>query len=250
MATDRRLHETSVFSVDLAARSYADTGFAFLAHSGDTPQFPKAKQLGLSGKPSAAQIAFALDRFCRKNGVRVLLLDGPQGWKSPKTGVPHMRICERALNTPAKTGVIGEVRPITSLRFIAFSINLFHMLRIDYGWNLLTSNWHQYPGRYWVVESFPSYAWRFLGLDRLPAKPKLTPRKLSQWKSNLAFVTGMKLPTKISHDELQAAVVLPAGRAIAERDPSQVLLCGMDPTITRQGDVLEGWIASPCLPQE
>jgi hypothetical protein len=240
----------NAFSIDLATRSYTDIGFAFLARGSDTPEFPKASRLGLIGKPLAQKMAFALDHFCRQNGVRVMLIDGPQGWKSPKTGAPYMRICERVLNTPARTGVIGEVRPLTSLRFIAFSINLFHILRLTYGWNLMTSNWHQYPGRYWVVESFPSAAWQLLGLDRLPARSKLTPRKLNQWRKNLGSVTGMKMPTKLTHDELQAAVVLPAGRAIAERDPSRVLLSGMNPVITRDGDVLEGWIVSPCVPEE
>jgi hypothetical protein len=36
-----------------------------------------------------------------------LLLDGPQGWKSPQTGIPDMRICEPVLNTPGKVGEIG-----------------------------------------------------------------------------------------------------------------------------------------------
>jgi len=250
MTSERSLYTANVFSVDLAARRYADIGFAFLAHDSDTPELLKASQLGLAGKPSAMEMTFALDRYCRQNGVRVLLIDGPQGWKSPKTGVPYMRICERVLNTPIRTGVIGEVRPLTSLRFIAFSINLFHILRLTYGWNLITSNWHQFPGRYWLVESFPSAAWRLFGLDRLPAKSNLTPRKLNQWKKDLCFVSGMKMPRKLTHDELQAAVVLPAGRAIAERDPNRVLLSGMNPLLTRDGDVLEGWIVSPCVSED
>jgi hypothetical protein len=240
----------NVLSVDLASRKYSDNGIAFLSHGTLKPQFPKVSDLGLSGKPFVADFAYALNLFCEKEGVSVLLLDGPQGWKSPKTDIEHMRLCERVLNTPAKTGPIGYVKPKTFLRYIAFSINLFHILRVDYGWSLFIENWVKYPQKRWIVESFPSTAWQTLGLQSLPSKRKTKPRQLTKWRKDLVLATGYQIPSKITHDELQAAVVLPAGVAIAEGKPEVIVLSGMDPILTRSGDVLEGWIVNPRVSED
>ncbi|OGO18591.1 MAG: hypothetical protein A2Z14_12035 [Chloroflexi bacterium RBG_16_48_8] len=239
----------NILSVDLASRKYSDNGIAFLSYGSLQPQLIKTSDLGLTGKPIAPEFAYELNQFCEQQGVRVLLLDGPQGWKSPKTEFEHMRLCERVLNTPAKTGPIGYIKPITSLRYITFSINLFHILRVDYGWKLLTEDWPKHLKNRWVVESFPSTAWQTLGLQRLPSKAKTTPRHLSKWRRDLTIATNYKIPARATHDELQATVALPAGQAIAEGNPDGVLLSGMDPVITHSGDVLEGWIVNPKIPE-
>jgi hypothetical protein len=238
----------NILSIDLASRKYSDNGMAFLEHGSFQPQFPKPSDFELEGKPQVHDFAFAINRFCRDEMVSILLLDGPQGWKSPKTKIEYMRLCERVLNTPGKTGLIGYVKPKTFLRYIAFSINLFHILRVDYGWNLFTQDWDQKRGKRWVVESFPSSAWLTLGLQSLPSKRKTTPRQLTKWRKDLSFITGYKLPSKITHDELQAAVVLPVGQAISEGDSDRIVMVGMDPIITRHRDVLEGWIVNPRVP--
>lgn len=236
-----------VLSIDLAARRYADFGFAFLPPGRITVRFPRAQDLGLRGRPLPGPLAQALDAFCRREGVTVILLDGPQGWKSPKTGVPTMRVCERVLNTPGKTGPIGHLKPATYLRYVALSISLFHLLRARHGWSLLQADWLHHPQRRWVVESFPSKSWETLGLKRLPAKARTSPEQIEAWRRALARRTGLRLPKGLSHDQLQAAVVLPAGRALAARQPGGLVTVGMDPLITRRGDVLEGWIALPAL---
>jgi hypothetical protein len=237
----------NVLSIDIASRKYADNGFAFLSHDSNIPEFIKSSELDLTGPPYLADFAFAINEYCEQREVTVLLLDGPQGWKSPKTKIEHMRLCERVLNTPAKTGTIGHVKPKTFLRYIAFSISLFHILRVDYKWNLLTEDWYKSHPKRWIVESFPSSAWLTLGLEKLPSKSKTKPRQLSKWKKDLSLITGYEMESKVTHDELQAAVVLPAGRAIAEGNPEGVILSGMDPTILRSGDVLEGWIVNPLV---
>jgi hypothetical protein len=235
----------NVLSIDLASRKYSDNGIVFLPSDSYTPDFVKPSELGLSGKPNIADFAYAINEYCEQKNVSVLLLDGPQGWKSPKTEIEHMRFCERVLNTPAKTGPIGYVKPKTYLRYIAFSISLFHSLRVDYKWNLFTDDWASSRPKRWIVESFPSSAWQTLGLEKLPTKSKTKARQLTKWKKDLALVTGYEMETRISHDELQAAVVLPAGQAIAETNPDGVVLSGMNPTVLRSGDVLEGWIVTP-----
>ena len=237
-----------VLSVDLAHKRYTDNGIAYLESGTDDVQIIKADDLGLSGTPSPSDFAASLNTFCERKGVSVLLLDGPQGWRYPHSQIEHMRLCERVLNTPGKTGVVGTTKPRTYLSYTQFSIDLFQHLRLDQGWELLTANWTKRSGVRWLVESFPTSAWKTLGLPKLPAKAKTSPDQLTTWRRNLSLAAGLKLPEVLTHDELQAAVVLPAGRAIADGDPGRVILSGIDPFLTDEGIVLEGWIANPCVP--
>jgi len=238
----------AVLSVDLAHRRYTDNGIAYLESGTEDVQIIKADDLGLYGNPSPIDFAAALAMFCERKGVSVLLLDGPQGWRYPHSQIEHMRLCERVLSTPGKTGNPGTVKPRTYLAFIQFSIDLFQHLRLDHRWKLLTEDWTERSGVRWLVESFPTSAWKTLGLSKLPAKAKTTSDQLTTWRRNLSINTGLKLPDPLTHDQLQAAVVLPAGRAIADGDPERVMLSGIDPLLTDEGIVLEGWIANPCVP--
>ncbi|UCF61363.1 MAG: DUF429 domain-containing protein [Anaerolineaceae bacterium] len=235
----------AVLSVDIAHRRYADNGIALLGQGSDVVQFIKADDLAVSDPPTSEGFATALTAFCDREGVSVLLLDGPQGWREPKSQIEHMRLCERVLNTPGKTGVIGSVKPKTYLPYIQFSIELFHQLRVMHDWELLASNWNERPWKRWVVESFPTAAWRTLGLKRLPAKSKCTSDNLATWRDVLSDVTGLKLPAVLTHDELQAAVVLPVGRAIVKGKEDGVILAGVDPYLSKEGVILEGLIANP-----
>lgn len=235
----------NVLSIDLATKKYQDNGIAYISYRGRKPRFLTPSDMGLEGKPDAWDLAAAVNSFCEKENVTALLIDGPQGWKSPRTRIEHMRVCERVLNTPGKTGTIGSVKPATFLRYITFSINLFHILRVDHGWSLFKEDWFEHPQKRWLIESFPSSAWLTLGLDRLPAKSKTKPKQLKSWSKDLAMMTGFDLPERLSHDQLQAAVVLPAGQAIVQRKPKRIVLAGRDPIVKLSGDVLEGWIVNP-----
>jgi hypothetical protein len=235
----------NILSVDLAYKHYPDNGFAFLEKKSKDVQVIKPDDLSLRGVPSARDMAASLASFSDKQGVSVLLLDGPQGWRFPHSQIEHMRLCERVLNTPGKTGNPGNVKPRTYLRYIQFSIDLFHHLRANHGWELLTQDWADRPGKRWVVETFPSTAWRTLGLMKLPTKNKTTPEQLDSWRKDLALITVLNLPPNLTHDELQASVVLPVGQAIVERNPHRVILSGIDPIMTEEDVVLEGWIVNP-----
>jgi hypothetical protein len=237
-----------VLSVDLAHRKYVDNGITFLAQGSEEVQLIKAEDLGLRDPPTPESFADALYSFCDHEGVSVLLLDGPQGWREPKSQIEHMRLCERVLNTPGKTGVIGTAKPRTYLPYIQFSIEVFQQLRTLYGWELLTSDWIKRPWKRWLVESFPTSAWKTLGLEKLPAKSKSTPAQIFARRDDLSNVSGLKLPNILTHDELQAAVVLPVGKAIVGGDVERVILSGVDPYLTKKGVVLEGLIANPCIP--
>jgi hypothetical protein len=244
-ARRKQIQESAVLSIDLASARYRDIGISLLEAGQRRVQILKPQDLGLQGTPKLEALTSTLAAFCQEHGVRVLLLDGPQGWKSPKTGIEHMRLCERVLNTPGKTGTVGHVKPATYLRYVALSISLFHSLRVDHGWSLVTEDWDKDPDRRWAVESYPSKAWETLGLARLPGKSRATKEDLRTRREDLALITGYEIPEGLTHDELQATVVLPAGRAMAQGDRAGVILCGMDPLITRKGDVLEGWIVEP-----
>ncbi|NIS79534.1 MAG: DUF429 domain-containing protein [Anaerolineales bacterium] len=234
-----------VLSIDLAHKHYRDLGMVYIPARGRKVRVLKPESLGLSGSPKPKTLASALASFCDDEGVRALLLDGPQGWRFPDSQIEHMRLSERVLNTPGKTGNPGSVKPRTYLGYIQFSIDLFSSLRLDHGWELLTRDWPERAETRWLIESFPSAAWRTLGLNKLPAKSKTTTAQLEAWSRDLELITGMNLPPQLTHDELQAAVVLPVGRAIVKNQPGKVLLSGADPIITNQGIVLEGWIPCP-----
>ncbi|MBN2555801.1 MAG: hypothetical protein JXA97_07670 [Anaerolineales bacterium] len=239
--------DRSILAIDLAHRHYSSMGFAYLAPHAMAVQFVAPQDLDLQGTPDAKYFAFRLEAFSRRNAVSVLLLDGPQGWKSEKTGIEHMRLCERVLNTPGRSGLPGEAKPRTYLPFIEFSIALFQSLRRIHGWRLITSDWVEQPPRRWVVECFPSSAWGTLGLDRLPGKTRVTAADIEAWRCDLELVSGLTIPASPTHDQLQAAVMLPVGLAVAAQLPEQLLLSGLDPIFTPD-TVREGWIANPLPP--
>ncbi len=235
-----------ILSIDLASKRYQDLGLALLDLESRTLSFPQPEDLGLAGAPVAAELASAVDGFCRRRSVRILLLDGPQAWRHPRSPIPHMRLAERVLNTPARTGNPGEAKPRTILAFISFSIALFEALRLAHGWALLDEGWerHRQPT---AVETFPSAAWRLLGLPPLPSKGRTDPRTLEGHRRLLEKATGYALPDRLNHDQLQAAAVLPVGEALAARDPERLILCGVPPIAGDGGLMYEGWIACPRL---
>jgi hypothetical protein len=111
--------------------------------------------------------------FCYKEGVKVLLIDGPQAWKDPDSELLHCRACERELATPAKTGTQGVAKPHTWIRFVEFSIDVFDYLVKECGAHLAESHRLIAPqSGFLALESFPTSAWRSLQLKPLPGKRK------------------------------------------------------------------------------
>lgn len=239
----------AVLSIDLASKSYSDLGLCYLAARKGRPEILRPAALGLRGVPSPVDFAVAIDRFCRQEDVNVLLLDGPQGWRWPESSIRHMRLCERVLNTPARTGDPGQVKPKPYFPFVQFSITVFSEFRLRHGWSLLIEDWPSQTGKRWVVETFPSVAWDLMGLPRLPSKQRSGALELEAWRIRLEGATPYALPLGLSHDELQAIAALPAGVAIAEGRQDRVLLAGIDPILTPPHLVYEGWIALACAPQ-
>ena len=235
----------AVLSIDLASKSYLDLGLCYLPGRKRRPETLSPAVLGLTGAPSPVDLAAAIDRFCREQDVSVLLLDGPQGWRWPESSIQHMRLCERVLNTPARTGNPGQVKPKTYLPFVQFSIQVFNEFRMRHEWCLLIEDWPSQTGKRWVVETFPSAAWGLMGLPRLPSKARCGALELKAWWNRLEGAAPYALPPGLSHDELQAMATLPAGEAIADCRRDGVLLAGIDPIIGEGGLVFEGLIACP-----
>ncbi len=234
-----------ILSIDLASSHYRDFGMALLALGSDTPAFITTDRLALEDPPQASAYASALHRFCLEEDVQVLLLDGPQAWRHPSSPIEHMRLCERVLNTPGKTGLPGTAKPRTYLPFIRFSIEVFDQLR-EHGWSLLDMSHLGHPAQRLAIECFPSYSWRTLGLRKLPAKGRVGAAEIEIFRESLADRTGYKLPRGLTHDQLQAAAVLPVGEALLRGDLQAIIMAGIDPII-EGGTAYEGWIPLPKL---
>ena len=175
----------TVISIDLAYKRYSDIGVVALTQvdEGITVEVIRLANLGLSGQPAAPDLARCLATLAQDRGAQMMLIDGPQAWKSPSNGLEHSRRCERELNTPGKTGLPGNTKPANYCGFIAFSIELFDELA-RHGWPRLTAINPPGPACRITIESFPTSAWRKLGSLRCPEKQR-RPRNLygGNWRS-------------------------------------------------------------------
>jgi len=237
---------TRIVSADLAYRRYRDTGIAVLDFSDKTIEcaFVDAAEAGLSGEPSPEVLAEFLAQLCHELGAEILVLDGPQGWKDPGNGLEHSRVCERALGTPAKTGIPGVVKPGNYLPFVAFSIAVFDALA--------ERGWARYAGGVpagslpVAVESFPMSAWKSLGFSILPAKARCSPDDIASRQAQLCACLPLRLVSPPNHDELQALVAGLGGIGLSG-SPILRAECAGVPPYQLEGVWREGFIVNPSL---
>jgi hypothetical protein len=236
----------AVLSVDLAHKNYSDIGVVLLRQSNHAI-ICEPIRLAKNGAPSSSTLATWLNNICQENAVRFLVLDGPQGWKADDNGLQHSRLCERELNTPAKTGRPFEVKPNAYTAFVKFSIEVYDAL-CTLGWkrvcNLQMS--FESPDR-WLIESFPLSAWKELGLAHLPSKRKCRGKNLDIYLSPLMQLFPLKPKGAMTHDEVQAAVAGLAGLAIENGEWQSCRLAGVAPTLVN-GHWREGLIVNPTRP--
>lgn len=232
---------TRILSVDLAYVRYRDLGVALLT---DRPAHVTFLDVPLTGTPDPDRLADWLVELAGTHDVAGLCLDGPLGWKAPDTDSPHCRRSERQLRAPGKTGLPpAGVKPATYLGFTRFSIALFERLTMTHGFAL--PGQPDIPrGARFVTESFPTAAWRALGLTPLAAKGKATPADVDAAARRFTQDTGMTLSRTPTHDELQAAVGGLAGLAWARGDRAAVQLAGEAP-FRLDGSWREGYIMGP-----
>lgn len=230
-----------VISVDLAARRWEDNGIALLWQEGDRVgvRLVAPAALGLRGTPAAEPFADALVALAEAEGARLMLLDGPQGWRAEQSELVHLRHCEKETRAPGKTGLPGVVKPATWTRMAVFCVELFDALHAR-GWPRFTRGW---AGERAAIESFPTHAWRVLGEPVLPAKGKTV--DLTPWVRSL-LSCGVAMPPACTHDELQAVVGGLAGIRLLQAGLRACDLRGREPVV-EAGQWREGYIVSATL---
>ncbi|MDR3572386.1 MAG: DUF429 domain-containing protein [Anaerolineaceae bacterium] len=205
----------AVLSVDLAYKSYSDFGIAALDQTSGIIEC-ELFDLPSAGSPSPQRLAEYLNTLCARYSISIILLDGPQGWKATNNGLLNSRCCERALNTPAKTGEPFTVKPAAYCEFVKFSIDTYDALDA-LGWRRLNKIRSSDRAPHLLIESFPNSAWKELDIKPLPAKRKTTMVQITNCLTELQKLFPLRLPNDVTHDQLQAIVSGLAGLAI-ERD--------------------------------
>jgi len=237
----------SILSVDLASNRYRDIGVAVLGVRDGSVliEFVEASAHGLKGRPCVDDVTSWLTELAGSHEADVIFIDGPQGWKDPANGFEHARRCERELATPGKTGLPGCVKPGSWTRMAAFSIELFDALGAQ-GFSRVDSSNDLVSGRKLAIESFPTSAWRSLGLKPLPGKSRTSDSQLSAWTATLLALVPCTLTRLPTHDELQALLAGLAGLPLLGHPGLAFRLFGSRPT-ELMGTWREGFIINPVI---
>jgi len=208
----------TVLGIDVASSKWSAVGSATVEFDDEANAFTRvvAGAITWPAVPLTAEaLADAIDAFARREGVRAVALDGPQGWRDPATaeGTPGVgRRCEYECRTQGKTGAYPRTFPGTQRAWIEFSVEVFANLLARPGVELAEPALKPSASTsYVVLECFPTSAWRSSGLVPLPAKgkrPDLAPCLRS-------LTAAYRLPpTSVStHDDLQAIVAALAAAA-------------------------------------
>jgi hypothetical protein len=242
-----------VLSVDLACRSWSDLGVVLLEQKGPQEDMRIACEIFHwqdKASPSVVELAIRLNTLCLERKVNILMLDGPQAWKSEDNGYQFCRTSERELNTSAKTGLPGTVLPGTYERFVGFCLALYDALE-RLGWQRLATREGQTDGspRRILVESYPHAAWKSLGIPPLPAKRKCRVSHLAEAYAALTALLPITTSQPPNHDQLQAIVGGLPGLAIEQRNETAARIVGQPPR-REGGHWREGFIVVPLAPAQ
>lgn len=262
----RTLRNMAVLSVDLAFRRWSDLGVVVLSRAASPlPDPPVACEIipvqppGLDaihdqGPINPEILAGRLNHLCGVRKIRILMLDGPQAWKSGANGLKFARVSERQLNTAAKTGLPGMVKPATYTSFAEFCMDVYDAL-CRRGWRRLhTQPQPDAPGPAAtsldrvLVESYPHAAWKSLELKPLPAKRRARVSDLAEAYSALHAVVPFTTNRPPNHDQLQAIVGGLPGLALEEHNPAAMRIVG-NPPHREKGHWREGFIVVPVPPR-
>ncbi len=213
---------------------------------------------GNNAEIDAEVLAGRLNHLCAIRGIRVLMLDGPQAWKSQGNNLEHARGCEQQLNTAAKTGLPGMVKPRTYRSFAEFCMDVYDAL-CRRGWRRLDTR--RQPAQLdkpdssaerILVESYPHAAWKSLGLKPLPAKRRARVSDLAEAYGALRALIPFTTNRPPNHDQLQAIMGglpgLDLGLALEEHNPARVRIVG-NPPRREDGHWREGFIVLPVPPR-
>ncbi len=237
----------SILSVDLASRYYKDIGICHLVTAGPPRhQVNRIEFVDMrrADPPAPSALARELLAMCAAREVTVLLLDGPQGWKAKDNGLVHSRVCERQAATQAKTGEPCSVKPRPSRRFVCFSIETYaELLQQAPGTQLFDGC---LGPQLTLVESYPTSAWKALGMRPLPGKRKASGMRVDEYWQWLRCRWPLpQTPRPRTHAQLQALVAGLAGVCLLIH-PSCAELLGQPPRV-EEGVIVEGYIVNPTL---
>jgi hypothetical protein len=267
----------AILSVDLAHRSWSDLGIVILDRV--KSQNAVVDAYGASVKPGTVQcevirftaaglnsslspfalapqsanpveaevLAGQLNHLSNVRGIRAIVLNGPQAWKSNANGLDFARVSERQLNTPAKTGLPGLVMPRTYRAYAEFCMDVFDSL-CRRGWRRLSTQGQvaSLEDRV-LIESCPHAAWKSLGLKPLCSKRRARVSDLARAYAALNSLVPIICNRPPNHDQLQAIVSGLPGLAIAEHNITEVRFVG-NPPRREQGHWREGFIVLPLPP--
>ncbi len=232
--------------MDLACADYRDIGVALVTYA-EGHLAVRVFDVPLTGRPAVQPLATWLRALSEEHDVTCLCIDGPLGWKAPDTDSLHSRLSERAVRAPGKTGLPPDgVKPRSYLAFTTFSIAIFEALRVGGAW-ALPGEPHAAADAGTITESFPTAAWRALGLAPLMAKGRASARDVQDAAQRLATCAelGLRgLESVHTHDQLQAVVGGIAGAWWAAGEKSRVHLAGASPFLL-DGSWREGYIMIP-----
>ena len=248
----------AILSVDLAYRSWRDVGIVVLSRGGAPAVLVECEIVpfgppGLDaetdrGPVDAENLAGRLNHLCAVRDIRILMLDGPQAWKSRTNGLEHARVSERQLNTAAKIGLPGMVKPVTYRLFAEFCLDVYDAL-CRRGWRRLeTREQPGSPQERVLVESSPHAAWRSLGLKPLPAKRRARISDLAEAYGALRALIPFTINRPPNHDQLQAVVGGLPGLALEAQDTAGARIVGSAPR-REEGHWREGFIVLPVPPR-
>lgn len=192
-------------------------------------------------------LAGQLNHICNLRGIRAIVLDGPQAWKSGVNGLDHARVSERQLNTSAKTGLPGMVMPKTYRAFAEFCMDVYDGLCRRGWWRLATQGEVAALEDRVLIESCPHAAWKSLRLKPLCSKRRSRVSDLADAYAALNAMMPISCNRPPNHDQLQAIVGGLPGLAIAERNIAAVRIVGNAPR-REQGHWREGFIVVPLPP--
>src|SRR5580692_2828186 len=257
----------AVLSVDLAYRRWSNLGVVVLDRRMERRLDTGAVEPGATidceilpfgppgldavsdrGPVDAEILAGRLNHLCNVRGIQVILLDGPQAWKSKSNGLEHARVSERQLNTAGKTGLPGMVMPITYRPFAEFCMDVYDAL-CRRGWRrLATRDSSGTPQERVLVESYPFAAWKSLGLKPLCSKRRARVSDLAEAYAALRELVPFTTNRPPNHDQLQAIVGGLAGLDIEEHNTAALRIVGKPPR-REDGHWREGFIVLPVAPQ-
>jgi hypothetical protein len=217
-------------------------------HSGLDSGTASGDEIGLGSSLVDANIlAGRLNHLCTVRDIRMIMLDGPQAWKSRFNGLEHARVSERQLNTAAKTGLPGMVKPLSYRRFAEFCLDVYDALSRR-GWRRLDAREQpSSPMDRVLVESYPHAAWKSLGIKPLPSKKRAKISDLAEAYGALRSLIPFTTSRPPNHDQLQAIVGGLAGLSLEECNASGARFVG-NPPRREEGHWREGFIVLPVPP--